>query len=91
MAVCHHCIEKTSQNSNDLRPQTQKTVRANSPDGEIASVSKTFTNGLDVDKAEPGDGRFARVFSGVLAKRRNPGAESRKPTQSLDCYRCGWV
>src|SRR5512133_709317 len=49
---CNQSIEKASQNFNELPPQVQKTVRAQSPNGEIASVSKTSTNGMDAYKVE---------------------------------------
>ena len=49
---CNQSVEKASQNFNELPPQVQKTVRAQSPNGEIASVSKMSTNNMDAYKVE---------------------------------------
>ena len=45
---CNQSIEKASQNFNELPPAVQKTVRAQSPNGEIASVKQTTDNGMEV-------------------------------------------
>jgi len=45
---CNQSIEKASQNFNELPPAVQKTVRAQSPNGEIASVDQTTDNGMQV-------------------------------------------
>ena len=49
---CNQSIENASQSFNELPPRVQKTVRAQSPNGEIASVSKMSTNGLEAYKVE---------------------------------------
>jgi uncharacterized membrane protein YkoI len=45
---CSKSIESASQKYNELPPAVQKTVRAQAPNGEIADVSKTTQNGLEV-------------------------------------------
>src|SRR6185503_13268202 len=45
---CNQSIEKASQNFNELPPAVQKTVRAQNPNGEIASVDMTKDNGMQV-------------------------------------------
>ncbi len=49
---CNDHIEKASNDFNTLPPQVQKTVRAQAPNAEIASVSKLSTNGMDAYKVE---------------------------------------
>jgi uncharacterized membrane protein YkoI len=45
---CNQSIENASADFNKLPPEVQKTVRAQSPNGEIANVSKTTQNGMDI-------------------------------------------
>src|SRR5262245_23662959 len=45
---CNQSIEQASQKFNELPPAVQKTVRAQSPNGEIASVKQTVDNGMEV-------------------------------------------
>src|SRR2546421_6977533 len=57
LAGCSRSIESASQKFNELPPAVQKTVRAQAPSGEIADVSKTTRNGIDVYEVqfnEPG-------------------------------------
>jgi uncharacterized membrane protein YkoI len=49
---CNPSIESASQDFNTLPPRVQKTIRAEAPDAEIASISKTSENGLDAYKVE---------------------------------------
>src|SRR5437867_1007484 len=49
---CNQSIETASQKYNELPPAVQKTVRAQAPNGEIASVSKKTENGMDVYEVE---------------------------------------
>ncbi len=45
---CNQSIENASTRFNELPPAVQKTVRAQSPNGEITAVTKTTDNGMDV-------------------------------------------
>ena len=57
LAGCSRSIENASQKFNELPPAVQKTVRAQAPNGEIADVSKTTRDGIDVYEVqfnEPG-------------------------------------
>src|SRR2546421_11794213 len=45
---CNKSVENASQKFNELPPAVQKTVRAQSPNGEIADVTKKTENGMDV-------------------------------------------
>lgn len=47
VAGCNQSIEKASENFNTLPAPVQKTVRAQAPNAEIASVSHTRNNGQD--------------------------------------------
>ena len=49
---CNQSVEKASQGFNTLPPAVQKTVRSQSPNGEITSVSKTTENGMDAWKVD---------------------------------------
>jgi uncharacterized membrane protein YkoI len=49
-AGCNQSVEHASQDFNSLPPAVQKTVRSESPNGEITSVSKTTENGMDAYK-----------------------------------------
>ncbi len=49
---CNQNIEKASNDFNTLPPQVQKTVRAQAPNAEIASVSELSTNGMQAYKVE---------------------------------------
>src|SRR5258706_5588231 len=56
-AGCSRSIESASQKFNELPPAVQKPVRAQAPNAEIADVSKTTQNGIDVYEVqfnEPG-------------------------------------
>jgi len=48
LAGCNRSIESASQKFNELPPAVQKTVRAQAPNAEIADVSKTTQNGMDL-------------------------------------------
>src|SRR5204863_6639766 len=52
MAGCNRSIEKASTRFNELPPAVQKTVRAQAPNGEIATVSKKTDNGMDIYEVE---------------------------------------
>ena len=52
LAGCNSSIESASNDFNSLPPAVQKTVRAQAPNGEIASVSHTTTNGMDAYKVQ---------------------------------------
>ena len=45
---CNQSIEKASTKFNELPPAVQKTVRAQSPNGEIDAVTTTTDNGMQV-------------------------------------------
>jgi len=49
---CNQSVESNSQAFNTLPPAVQKTVRAQSPNGEITGVSKTTENGMDAYKVD---------------------------------------
>jgi uncharacterized membrane protein YkoI len=52
VAGCNRSIESASQDFNSLPTAVQKSIRAQAPNGEIASISKTTENGLDAYKVE---------------------------------------
>ncbi len=52
LAGCNKSIEQASNDFNSLPRQVQKTVRAQAPNAEIASVSKLTTNGMNAFKVE---------------------------------------
>ena len=57
MAGCNKSVENASSDFNQLPPAVQKTVRAQSPNGEIASVSKKTRDGAEyyeIEFREPG-------------------------------------
>jgi uncharacterized membrane protein YkoI len=49
---CNKSVESNSQSFNTLPPAVQKTVRSQSPNGEITGVSKTTENGIDAWKID---------------------------------------
>jgi hypothetical protein len=49
---CNQSVESNSQSFNTLPPAVQKSVRAQSPNGEITGVSKTTQNGVDAWKID---------------------------------------
>ena len=49
---CNQSVESNSQAFNTLPPAVQKTVRSQSPNGEITGVSKTTQNGMDAWKVD---------------------------------------
>jgi uncharacterized membrane protein YkoI len=49
---CNQSVQTASQKFNELPPAVQKTVRAQSPNGEIADVTKTTQGGRDVYEVE---------------------------------------
>jgi uncharacterized membrane protein YkoI len=56
-AGCNRSIESASDEFNKLPPAVQKTVRAQAPNGEIATVNHKTDNGMDlyeVEFREPG-------------------------------------
>src|SRR5437667_3885822 len=66
---CNKSVENASQKFNELPPAVQKTVRAQAPNAEIADVTKTTDNGMEVYEIQ---------F-------RQPGAESNsKMTVAVD-------
>src|SRR3954471_1783101 len=53
MAVgCNQSVESNSQSFNTLPTAVQKTVRSQSPNGEITSVSRTTENGVEAYKVQ---------------------------------------
>lgn len=52
VAGCNQSVETASQKFNELPPAVQKTVRAQSPNAEIASVSQKTENGSQVYQVE---------------------------------------
>jgi uncharacterized membrane protein YkoI len=88
LAGCNQSIEKASTNFNELPPAVQKTVRAQSPNGEIAAVTKTTDNGSDVYevKFKQPDGSTPKVLVAMDGKlvsselARPPGAVERMLT-----------
>src|SRR5437763_1286474 len=52
VAGCNRSLESASNDFNTLPPAVQKTVRAQAPNGEIASVNKTTREGTDVYEIE---------------------------------------
>ena len=60
---CNQSIENASSDFNKLPPAVQKTVRAQSPNGQIANVSKTTDNGMDLFevKFKENDGTTPKV------------------------------
>jgi uncharacterized membrane protein YkoI len=67
---CNQSIEKASTGFNELPPAVQKTVRAQSPNGEIAAVTKTKDNGMDVYeiKFKEADGSTPKVLVAMDGK-----------------------
>src|SRR6266567_5447955 len=67
---CNQSIEKASTNFNELPPAVQKTVRAQSPNGEIAAVTKTTDNGMQVYevKFKQPDGSTPKVLVAMDGK-----------------------
>jgi hypothetical protein len=51
-AGCNRSIESASADFNSLPPSVQKTVRAQSPNGEIAHINKTSREGVEVFEIE---------------------------------------
>ncbi len=49
---CNQSVETASNDFNTLPPRVQKTVRAQAPNAEIASVSTMSTNGMEAYKVE---------------------------------------
>ena len=49
---CNQSVESNSQAFNTLPAAVQKTVRSQSPNGEITGVSKTTQNGMDAYKVD---------------------------------------
>ena len=52
VAGCNQSVESNSQSFNALPTAVQKSVRSQSPNGEITSVSKTTENGMDAYKVQ---------------------------------------
>jgi uncharacterized membrane protein YkoI len=48
LTACNNSIESASNKFNELPPAVQKTVRAQAPNAEIADVSHTTRDGMDV-------------------------------------------
>lgn len=51
-AGCNQSVESASADFNSLPPAVQKTVRSESPNGDITRVSKTSQNGVDAYKVD---------------------------------------
>lgn len=77
VAGCNRSLESASNDFNTLPPAVQKTVRAQAPNGEIASVNKTTRDGIDVydiEFREPGQnpkitvGMDGKLLSSDMAK-----------------------
>lgn len=49
---CNQSVQTASQDFNALPPAVQKSIRAQSPNGDISSISKTTENGMDAYKVE---------------------------------------
>jgi uncharacterized membrane protein YkoI len=49
---CNQSVQSASQDFNTLPPAVQKSIRAQSPNGDITSISKTSQNGVDAYKVE---------------------------------------
>ena len=61
---CNQSVQTASDNFNALPPAVQKTVRAQSPNGEIASINKTTQDGREVYQVEfREDGRIRKSWS----------------------------
>src|SRR5512143_2235612 len=56
LAGCNQSVENASNKFNELPPAVQKTARAQAPNDEIVSVSKTTENGVDAYKIEYREG-----------------------------------
>ena len=52
VAGCNQSVQTASEKFNELPPAVQKTARAQAPNDEITSVSKTSDNGVDAYKIE---------------------------------------
>jgi uncharacterized membrane protein YkoI len=52
VAGCNQSVESNSQSFNSLPTAVQKTVRSESPNGEITSVSRTSQNGMEAYKVQ---------------------------------------
>jgi len=80
---CKQSVENASQKFNELPPVVQKTVRATAPNAEIADVTKTTENGIDVYQIQyrqPGADGNSKMIVGIDGKllsgdmARPPGA-----------------
>jgi uncharacterized membrane protein YkoI len=49
---CNRSVQTASQDFNALPVEVQKSIRAQSPNGDISSISKTSENGVDAYKVE---------------------------------------
>ena len=81
---CNQSIENASADFNKLPPAVQKTVRAQSPNGQIANVSKTTDNGMDVFevKFKEADGSTPKVV--VAADGRLVNSDVAKPAGAIE-------
>jgi uncharacterized membrane protein YkoI len=64
-AGCNKSVESNSQSFNALPTAVQKTVRSESPNGEITSVSRTTENGVEAYKVQihnPGNNNDATML-----------------------------
>ncbi len=52
LAGCSRGVQTASEQFNELPPQAQKTIRAQDPNAEIASISHITTNSMDAYKVE---------------------------------------
>lgn len=52
VAGCNQSVESNSQSFNSLPTAVQKTVRSQSPNGEITSVARTTDNGVEAYKVQ---------------------------------------
>jgi len=81
---CNQSIENASTRFNELPPAVQKTVRAQSPNGEITAVTKTTDNGMDVYevKFKQPDGSRPKVV--VATDGKLVSSDFRKPAGGLE-------
>src|SRR6266480_536992 len=84
LSGCNKSVENASQKFNELPPAVQKTVRAQSPNGEIAAVTKTTDNGMDVYevKFKQPDGSTPKVL--VAMDGKLVSSEMAKPAGAVE-------
>jgi uncharacterized membrane protein YkoI len=71
VAGCNQSVESNSQSFNSLPTAVQKTVRSQSPNGEITSVARTSENGVEAYKVQihsPGANNDSTMIVGIDGK-----------------------